>query len=150
MWTRPGSGFVAAALVLPQPLAWVVAVLRWQRWFVARRPAYRYLHSVAVAVHACAAAHVLAAGVLPDATWTTSLPLVAALTLAATAYWLVQAGLVGTAICLLHPPPGRPKPAPAQPSAGATTHLNDQVPTSRCASVRTPGARGWVTPKRVR
>ena len=105
-----GIWFVAAALVLPLPLAWVVVtVWRWQRWFVARRPVYRYLHSVAVTVHACAAAHVLAEQLLqdhqlvPDTTWATSLPLVAALSAAATAYWLVQAGLVGAAIWLLNP-----------------------------------------------
>jgi diguanylate cyclase (GGDEF)-like protein len=59
----------AAALVLPVPLALLsIVVIRFQRWFVARRPMYRFVFGTAVIVVCVLAAHaVLTAGGVP--TW---------------------------------------------------------------------------------
>ena len=103
--------FVAAAVVLPLPLVWaVVGLLRWQRWFVARRPAYRYAYCTAVtplAVLAARAIRDLASTgqplLEPGIGWHASLVTLGALVAAALVYGLVQAAAIGIAVLLADP-----------------------------------------------
>ncbi|HWC84286.1 MAG TPA: GGDEF domain-containing protein [Pseudonocardiaceae bacterium] len=99
IWTFP------AALVLPLPLALlVILAVRWQRWFVARRPLYRFVFSTA----ACAAGALAVRGVLALAgtpAWSGlgvagSVRDLGLALGAGAAYMVVQSGLVVAAVAL--------------------------------------------------
>jgi diguanylate cyclase (GGDEF)-like protein len=99
IWTFP------AALVLPLPLALlVILAVRYQRWFVARRPLYRFVFSTA----ACAAGALAVHGVLALAgspTWAgaglwSSVRDLGLAVAAGVAYMVVQSGLVMGAVAL--------------------------------------------------
>ena len=99
IWTFP------AALVLPLPLALLlILAVRYQRWFVARRPLYRFVFSTAT----CAAGALAVRGVLALAgtpVWSGfgvvgSLRDLAVAAAAGVAYVVAQAGLVGVAVAL--------------------------------------------------
>ncbi|HEX3787864.1 MAG TPA: GGDEF domain-containing protein [Pseudonocardiaceae bacterium] len=99
IWTFP------AALVLPLPQALLlILAVRYQRWFVARRPLYRFVFATA----ACAVGALAVHGVLTlagEPVWSGlgvlgSVRDLGVALAAAAAYVVVQAGLVGIAVVL--------------------------------------------------
>jgi diguanylate cyclase (GGDEF)-like protein len=99
IWTFP------AALVLPLPLALLlILAVRYQRWFVARRPLYRFVFSTAT----CVAGALAVRGVVVLAgapAWSGfgvvgSLRDLAVAAVAGVGYVVAQAGLVGVAVAL--------------------------------------------------
>lgn len=99
IWTFP------AALVLPLPLALlVILAVRYQRWFVARRPLYRFVLSTATCMAGALAVHgMLAVAGAPAWAGPGALAAVRDLgvaTAAGVGYMVVQAGLVGIAAAL--------------------------------------------------
>ncbi|MGH3438303.1 MAG: diguanylate cyclase [Sciscionella sp.] len=99
IWTFP------AALVLPIPLAvLLIVVIRLQRWFVARRPIYRYVFASLV-MGGCVVAvnSVLRVTAVPDWTatgWLGSLRVLWVLVIAAAVYTGIQILVIGGAVAL--------------------------------------------------
>lgn len=99
---------VPAAIILPVPLAvLVVALVRLQRWFIARRPAHNFLYSTVVHMFSAAVAHQVFVALGPNS-WGTITPWPALiefgqLVLAGLAYEVPQLILIGGVIALSNP-----------------------------------------------
>lgn len=99
---------VPAAIILPIPLALlVVALVRVQRWFIARRPAHNFLYSTVAHMFSAAVAHqtFLALGPVDWGTITPGSSIIqfGYLALAGLAYEVPQMILIGGAIALSAP-----------------------------------------------
>lgn len=104
IWTFP------AALVLPIPLAvLLIVIIRAQRWFVARRPPYRFVFSSMVLGSAAVAVNRLLTGlgrpVWVAGSWPVSAQVLGILLLAALVYTALQVLVVGAAVALHIPSP---------------------------------------------
>jgi diguanylate cyclase (GGDEF)-like protein len=95
----------ASVVVLPPPLALLSIVLsRTQRWFVARRPLYRYILSTSSVVLAAVVTHEVVAAFGPrswsDLTVPSSITEFGILLVAGAVYFTVQAAIIGGSIIL--------------------------------------------------